>query len=362
MSSEAHPAPLPETGRVSGDSLLSLDIKWQRLGGLALLGLSLVPLGYGTEVVAPGWRAFPTVLNTVWAANVFLVGGNMAAVGLALLFAGLGNRSVVKDRCARRAMQTRIAASNLALGSVLVAVAVTESDFINRQIDSDTAVTAVELTAYVLFAYVVRASVLLYRSSWKYETPSLDAALRSDHRPPVVYLRSFAIDDEFLTGPLLFRRLMGLWNFYATITPEQELAWIMSRIGPVVAIGRPGEHLPSLGAAKVYVDDDHWKDTVTELMSRAALIVIRAGDTANLWWEIEQAVARAPSGRVLIVALERPRRWLRFRKRFTETFGVPMPVGDPTRASFLPPWALRLLLPGNVQGAILYFDQARSCV
>ena len=38
--------------------------------------------------------------------------------------------------------------------------------------------------------------------------------------------------------------------------PEQELAVLMGRLGPVVAIGKPGERLPELGAARLYVADD----------------------------------------------------------------------------------------------------------
>ena len=59
----------------------------------------------------------------------------------------------------------------------------------------------------------------------------------------------------------------------------------MARVGPVIAIGKPGERLPQLGAARLYVDDDHWRDTIDDLMAESALVVVRAGDTPNLWWE-----------------------------------------------------------------------------
>jgi hypothetical protein len=51
----------------------------------------------------------------------------------------------------------------------------------------------------------------------------------------------------------------------------------MSKIGPFVAIGRPGERLPQLGAIRLYVADPEWQEMVTRLMSEAALVVLRAG-------------------------------------------------------------------------------------
>lgn len=141
------------------------------------------------------------------------------------------------------------------------------------------------------------------------------------------------------------------------VSPEQELAWIMSRIGPVVAIGKPGEHLPPLGAARVYVDDNNWRDTIAQLMDQAAVVVVRAGDTTNLWWEIEEAVARVPPGRVLIVALGPPEQWSQFKRQFIETFGAPTLVDDISLISTPLRWVHRLLLP-KPQGAVIYFDPA----
>ena len=77
----------------------------------------------------------------------------------------------------------------------------------------------------------------------------------------------------------------------------------MARVGPVVAIGKPGERLPQLGAARLYVDDDHWQETIDALMTRSALVVVRAGNTPNLWWEIERAMTNQRPDRVVIVVL-----------------------------------------------------------
>ena len=48
-------------------------------------------------------------------------------------------------------------------------------------------------------------------------------------------------------------------------TPEQELADILEHVGPVVAVGKPGEPLPELGAARLYVSHDEWQGKVHDV-------------------------------------------------------------------------------------------------
>ena len=76
----------------------------------------------------------------------------------------------------------------------------------------------------------------------------------------------------------------------------------MTRVGPVVAIGKPGEPLPELGAARLYVGDADWKAKVTDMMARSRLVIIRTGSTPNLEWEIEQAMMRVPRRQILFVS------------------------------------------------------------
>ena len=42
-------------------------------------------------------------------------------------------------------------------------------------------------------------------------------------------------------------------------------------VGPVLAIGRPGEKLAHLGAARLYVSDDDWQNVAHRLMASAQL-------------------------------------------------------------------------------------------
>jgi len=60
-------------------------------------------------------------------------------------------------------------------------------------------------------------------------------------------------------------------------TEEVIVARVMNQVGPFIAIGKPGEELPDLGAARTYVGSANWQDKVNELVPRAQLVVFRFG-------------------------------------------------------------------------------------
>jgi fatty-acyl-CoA synthase len=78
---------------------------------------------------------------------------------------------------------------------------------------------------------------------------------------------------------------------------------ILAQIGPVVAIGKPSEPVPQLGAACLYVSNDEWQRKVAELMAAARLVVVRVGASPGLLWEIEQALAKLPRQRLALAVL-----------------------------------------------------------
>ncbi len=116
-------------------------------------------------------------------------------------------------------------------------------------------------------------------SALRRKVRALDAQelMSRDERPPVLYLRSFK--DDPTTARIVL-----------STTEEEQLAMVMREIGPFVAIGRPGEELPELGAARIYVADDEWQETITALMRKAQLVVLRIGQTEGFWWEVQRAV------------------------------------------------------------------------
>ena len=113
--------------------------------------------------------------------------------------------------------------------------------------------------------------------------------------PFVLYLRSF-IDDKTT------RKRINLVNDVRS--EEEVLVEVMSDIAPVYAIGNPKDKKMPLGASRIYVDDEHWKSTVTDMMNRAAVVVLRLGKTDSFWWEVETAVKNIPFEKVMFVVPE----------------------------------------------------------
>ena len=104
-----------------------------------------------------------------------------------------------------------------------------------------------------------------------------------DVRAPVVYLRSFQVDKRLSRRPLAIGRVIS------SRTEEEQLVEALRESGPVVAIGRPGERLPRLGAQRMYVEDAEWQQQILSWFTRAALVVIHvpAKPTEGLTWELE---------------------------------------------------------------------------
>ena len=86
-----------------------------------------------------------------------------------------------------------------------------------------------------------------------------------DRRAPVLILRQFG--DDFLEA--------GRVSLGGTPTFEHFVAGELNRIGPVVAIGRPGERLQPLGASRDYLADSDWQRAVTTTIEEAALRRLR---------------------------------------------------------------------------------------
>jgi hypothetical protein len=101
--------------------------------------------------------------------------------------------------------------------------------------------------------------------------------LEGDPRPPIVYLRSFKDDRASNRHP-------GSGQLLVTL--EEQLAIAARPYGPFLAIGRPGEELPELGASRLYYHDDEWQSKVEVLLKYARAIFLVAGETPGLRWEL----------------------------------------------------------------------------
>jgi len=107
------------------------------------------------------------------------------------------------------------------------------------------------------------------------------------HAPIFLFLREFESDS--LPSP---DRLGNA---------EEDIADRLKNWGIPLAIGRPGERLPSAGCPRLYLASDEWQTGVSTLMDQAQLIVVRLGSSPGLSWELEQLIARHKLDRVIFL-------------------------------------------------------------
>jgi len=134
----------------------------------------------------------------------------------------------------------------------------------------------------------------LKRERLRYAAPQATEALAQDPRSPIVILRSFRSDGaeaEFIIDREVPR------SFEEVVTKPLYL------YGPVVAIGRPGEELPRLGAFREYVETD-WQSRVRAWLDTAAIVVAILDDTPGLLWEISQVFDLKLHSRLLLLVPE----------------------------------------------------------
>ena len=72
-------------------------------------------------------------------------------------------------------------------------------------------------------------------------------------------------------------------------------------MGPVIAIGRPGESVPPLGAAREYLAGEVWRDHVREFIEQAQLIVVVLGGSEGLVFEYDLLAAHEAIDKLLLV-------------------------------------------------------------
>jgi hypothetical protein len=134
---------------------------------------------------------------------------------------------------------------------------------------------------------------ILRRYARRHSLVSAAAAMLADPRKPVVFLRSFS-DDQISLSNAKMRRLLRFVDPGGVVgTLEELLVSEYADAGPVIAIGKPSDDLPPLGAARRYCQGTEWQEIVRSLMQASALIVVGVGRSAGLAWEI--ATIRAAS-------------------------------------------------------------------
>ncbi len=202
--------------------------------------------------------------------------------------------------------------------------------------------------AYLLVFALATCSLWLWRTGKRLRSRTAEEIQNEDSRPPVLYLRSFGSDsqaDRSVQGHVIANPFTPGMVLKETQTEEEQIAEVMSELGPMVAIGRPGEVLPQLGAARMYTSDDEWQAAVRNVLWRSQIVLMRTGETAGFWWEVATSTASIPLEKIVFLLPTSPQAYERFRSRAQPYFARPLPTDyDPdamTDRSF---------------GGILWFD------
>ncbi|HLH11276.1 MAG TPA: hypothetical protein VKV77_05275 [Methylovirgula sp.] len=198
------------------------------------------------------------------------------------------------------------------------------------------------------------------------------ALKKSDTKRPVFYLRSFALDDE-VGRPSILELLLNA----QPSNPEQTMTRIAGRCGPVLAIGRPGEKLPALGAARFYVAQDLWQEKVADVATVAQLVIWASGVTQGLQWEITHLVRSLSPDKLILWAHphlldldrdEREAQWAGFVDGLGNLFPKPLPkpLGRTRFFAFakdftpIPYGARRLTSAGALKASLLALLRAKD--
>ncbi|QSQ27648.1 hypothetical protein JY651_23255 [Pyxidicoccus parkwayensis] len=147
-------------------------------------------------------------------------------------------------------------------------------------------------------------------------------ALRSGEL--VVFLRSFARERDAVQARYAAPS-HWLWSMlWGSRTPESQAfdvwlaPWIES-IAPMVALGNPRDWLPSDGARKLYPEDADWQQLVGTLLRKSRVVLIQAGASSGLDWELDYLRQNVPPRKVFVLlepGVRDATRWEALRSRF----------------------------------------------
>ena len=151
---------------------------------------------------------------------------------------------------------------------------------------------------------MLAVAIVGYRWSRRLALADAREVVAADDRPVVVYLRSFADDGVRIpTGASPRRPLLESLSLRPTERFEEVVAAHLASVGPVVAISDPDGPSRQLGAARMAMPahTDEWKTQVTQWLSAARLVVVTAGTTEGLRWELEQVAAQGNGKSVFLL-------------------------------------------------------------
>ncbi|MEU1263852.1 hypothetical protein ABZ473_17520 [Streptomyces cellulosae] len=140
----------------------------------------------------------------------------------------------------------------------------------------------------------------------------------------ILYLRPFDLDDElYRIKPVpALNPIRRLHTPHSRTFEEHMVGHLRLKLGPVVAVGRPGERLPLSGARRFYLPLDDWKPTVSDAIRKAQLVVLATGTSEGTLWEFTEVVRLLPPERLLVTVFTDEREYERFRSAAAAAFAA----------------------------------------
>jgi hypothetical protein len=146
--------------------------------------------------------------------------------------------------------------------------------------------TSVRMALEVLVILAMLAALIWWvRFAWLGIRRRATEVLADPGYRPIVFLRSFRDDDAkvWMKSPI--------WSLLGRrIRLEEVIAGQLTRLGPCVAIGKPGEWVPRHGAMRAYFANADWQTAIRTWTDRAILSVVMAGTSPSVLWELEHLV------------------------------------------------------------------------
>jgi hypothetical protein len=151
-------------------------------------------------------------------------------------------------------------------------------------------------------------------------------------QPYTVYLRPFAstgeISDVSISAPV--PGLSGVNFGGEEIELEAQMERAVRPLGPLVALGRPLEHI---GAGRILVGEDEWRGAIKLLLSKARLIIMLPSARLGTLEEVEMIIDSGLIGRAVLIdppnmsaskKFNQPEEWAKVRDAFSKRgFTVP---------------------------------------
>ena len=178
----------------------------------------------------------------------------------------------------------------------------------------------------------VPAAIVAFRFGLRRVAAGSSRLLDRDARKRILWLRSFHDDDIRVRWPFCE---FGLRLPFVPGRFEEAVAQSVFEWGAVIAIGRPGEAAPRLGAIRRYVSDDVWQTEAEGLIANAGAILLVLGRTEGLGWELGRIVHHRALPRTLILCPpvspeELSCRW-RIMLRIFQSLSVDVPTQLPEK-------------------------------